>query len=54
MSEKPDMSGDINLVASNRHVRYADSDAYKAGLAAFRNRMGWDTFDEKRLAVSLY
>ncbi|MGL4490444.1 MAG: flavin-containing monooxygenase [Rhizobiaceae bacterium] len=48
-SETPDISGGIKLVASDRHVNYADSDAYKAALKAFRKRMGWPEFSDKLL-----
>jgi cation diffusion facilitator CzcD-associated flavoprotein CzcO len=48
-SETPDISGGIKLVASDRHVNYADSDAYKAALKTFRKRMGWPEFSDTLL-----
>lgn len=50
-TEHPDISGGIKLVASDRHVHYADSDAYKAVLKSFRKRMGWPEFDEAKLKL---
>lgn len=43
-TEHPDISGGIKLVASDRHVHYADSDAYKATLKSFRKRLGWPEY----------
>ncbi len=48
-NEHPDVSGGIKLVASDRHVHYADADAYKAAHKAFRKRMGWPDFSDKLL-----
>ncbi len=51
-SEHPDISGGIKLIASHRHVHYADADAYRAALKALRKRMGWPAFDDAVLKLA--
>jgi hypothetical protein len=41
ISENLDLTGGINLVASERHTGYVDSDTIKAKLKQIQKQMGW-------------
>lgn len=40
-SDRPDLSGGINFVASDRHATYVEIDAYRKHMAKLRQQLGW-------------
>lgn len=40
-TERPDLSGGLHFVASDRHANYVEVRAYKKALAALTRRLGW-------------
>ena len=40
-TERPDLSGGVHFVASDRHANYVEVRAYRRALAALGRRMGW-------------
>lgn len=46
-NDKPDLSGGIRFVRSDRHSVYYDAHAFTAYLSRLRRRMGWGELDEK-------
>ncbi|HEY9094873.1 MAG TPA: monooxygenase, partial [Hydrogenophaga sp.] len=45
--DRPDLSGHIRFVASQRHAVYLDAHATKSYLRKLRARMGWKELDER-------
>ena len=41
MAVMPDVSGGIHFVATDRHLHYADADAYRAAIKTLRKAQGW-------------
>ncbi len=39
--DRPDLSGGVSYVASDRHATYVNIDAYRAEMARLRKKMGW-------------
>jgi hypothetical protein len=40
-TDKPDLSGGIKFVGSDRHATYVEIDAYRAHMARLRKRLSW-------------
>ena len=51
-ADRPDLSGGIRFVASDRHANYFDSDAWQAYMKRLFRRMGWRNMQEE-LKMSL-
>lgn len=47
-SERPDVSGGVRFIASDRHQNYVEVRAYKKALTRIAKRMGWPVFDAAR------
>ena len=45
-SDRPDLSGGIHFVASDRHATYVEIDAYRKHMGKVRKRFGWPGLEE--------